>query len=56
MYVVLRQGFDSTSTDTGTGQEGDKEDADETKEKNEHASEDRYTYSAGEVFLSHCTF
>lgn len=44
LYVVLRQGFDSTSTDTGTGQEGDKEDADETKEKNEHAPEDRYTY------------
>ena len=41
---MLHQRFDSASTDTGTGQEGDKEDADETKEKNEHAPEDRYTY------------
>ena len=55
---MLHQGFDSASTDTGTGQEGDKEDADETKEKNEHAPEDRCTYKWTCIFffLSHYTF
>lgn len=35
------QGFDSASTDTGTGQDGDKEDGDDTEEKDENPPEDR---------------
>ena len=35
------QGFDSASTDTGTGQDGDKEDGDDTEEKDENQPEDR---------------
>ncbi|XP_078372053.1 pericentriolar material 1 protein-like isoform X2 [Oculina patagonica] len=35
-----RQGFDSASTDTGTGQDGDKEDGDETEERDENPPED----------------
>ena len=42
LFVVICQGFDSASTDTGTGQDGDKEDGDETEEKDEQPPEDRY--------------
>lgn len=35
-----RQGFDSASTDTGTGQDGDKEDDDDTEEKENNPPED----------------
>ena len=40
--VVICQAFDSTSTDAGTGQDGEKEDGDETEEKDDQPREDRY--------------
>ena len=41
LSIIMCQGFDSASTDTGTGQDGDKEDGDETDEKDKQHTENR---------------